>query len=145
VAAPIITCPHCGKRNRVPARAEGIPRCANCHNLLPWAVDADSSSFDAEVDASIPVLVDFWAAWCGPCKWVTPTIEALANEKAGQLKVVRLDVDKEPAIASRYGVQGIPTLLLMRAGEEVDRLVGAASKDQLESWLQSQLGLAPAR
>ena len=68
MAASIVTCPNCGKRNRVAPQADGVPRCANCHQLLPWVVEADPAAFDAEVTASVPVLVDLWAAWCMPCK-----------------------------------------------------------------------------
>jgi thioredoxin 2 len=130
-----VTCPHCGKRNRVGASREGVPRCANCHNLLPWIVDADREDFDAQIAASVPVLVDFWAPWCGPCRMVSPAVEAAGRDLTGQLKVVKLNVDEAPDISARYGVQGIPLLVLLRDGEEVDRLVGAVSPQQLRAWL----------
>jgi thioredoxin 2 len=107
--------------------------------LLPWIVDADDDSFDEEVEASVPVVVDFWAPWCGPCKWVAPTVDQLAEERAGKLKVVRVDVDAAPATANRYGIQSIPTLMTVRDGKEVDRLTGAAAKPQLDAWLDRQL------
>jgi thioredoxin 2 len=138
----VIVCPHCGKRNRVAATASGVPRCGNCHNLLPWVVDADAESFDAEIQASVPVLVDFWAPWCGPCRMVTPAVEAQARERAGELKVVKLNVDAAPAIAARFGVQGIPLLVLMRDGHEVDRQVGAVPPAQLGAWLDQHLATA---
>ena len=141
--ATVVTCPHCGKKNRLAPRAEGVPRCGNCHQLLPWIVDAGAADFDAEVNASVPVLVDMWAAWCGPCKMVTPLLEDLARADAGRLKLVKLNVDEAPDIAARFGVQGIPTLLLMVDGNEVDRLVGAAPRPQIESWLEPHLP-APA-
>ena len=130
-----ITCPHCGKRNRVGASREGVPRCATCHNLLPWIVDADREDFDAQIAASVPVLVDFWAPWCGPCRMVSPAVEAAGRDLTGQLKVVKLNVDEAPDISARYGVQGIPLLVLLRDGEEVDRLVGAVPPQQLRAWL----------
>jgi thioredoxin 2 len=130
-----ITCPHCGKRNRVGASREGLPRCGNCHNLLPWIVDADREDFDAQIAASVPVLVDFWAPWCGPCRMVSPAVEAAGRDLTGQLKVVKLNVDEAPDISARYGVQGIPLLVLMRDGEEIDRLVGAVPPQQLRAWL----------
>ena len=139
MAASIVTCPNCGKRNRVAPQAEGVPRCANCHNLLPWLVDAGAHDFDAELAASVPVLIDLWAPWCGPCKIIEPVLHDLARTRAGELKVVRVNVDDEPAIAERFQVRGIPLLVLMRDGREVDRLTGAAPKPQLEAWLQERL------
>jgi thioredoxin 2 len=142
VAASIVTCPHCGKKNRLRPQADGVPRCAHCHNLLPWIVDADESSFDEEVRASVPVLVDFWAAWCGPCRMVSPVVEKVGRDSAGKLKVVKLDVDGAPQIAGRYGVQGIPLLVLIVDGEEADRMVGAVPEAQLRKWLEPHLGAA---
>jgi thioredoxin 2 len=139
MAATIITCPNCGKRNRVRPQAEGVPRCASCHHLLPWIVDAPADAFDEEVNASVPVLLDMWAAWCMPCRQVTPVVEDLARTHAGRVKLVKLDVDAAPAIAARFTVQGIPTLLLMRDGQEVDRMVGAAPRQQIEQWLERHL------
>jgi thioredoxin 2 len=138
----VIVCPHCGKKNRVAPAADGVPRCGNCHNLLPWIVDADAESFDAELEAVVPVLIDFWAPWCGPCRMVSPAVEAQARERAGELKVVKLDVDAAPAVAARFGVQGIPLLVLMRDGQEVDRLVGAVPPAQLSAWLDQHLAAA---
>jgi thioredoxin 2 len=139
-----VTCPHCGTRNRVGARADGVPRCANCHNHLPWIVDATAEDFDAEITASVPVLVDFWAPWCGPCRMVSPAVEAAGRDLAGRLKVVKLNVDEAPAISARYGVQGIPLLVLMRDAQEVDRLVGAVPPQQLRAWLDRHLAPAAA-
>jgi thioredoxin 2 len=134
-----ITCPHCGKRNRIGVAAEGVPRCGNCHNLLPWIVDAGNEDFDAQVTASVPVLVDFWAPWCGPCRMVSPAVEAAGRELAGRLKVVKLNIDEAPGISQRHSVQGIPLLVLLRDGREEDRLVGAVPPPQLRSWLEQHL------
>lgn len=137
--ASIVTCPNCGKKNRLRPANDGVPRCGNCQHLLPWLVDATADDFEQELKASVPVLVDFWAPWCGPCKWVSPAVAELARAKVGKVKVVKLDVDTAHKIASRFGVQGLPTLMLVRDGQEVDRLVGAAPKPQLESWLEDHL------
>jgi thioredoxin 2 len=138
-ATATIRCPNCGKLNRVAAVAEGIPRCGACQTALPWIVDVDEQTFDPAVRAAVPVLVDFWAPWCGPCRMVTPAVEQMAREYAGRLKAVKLDIDQAPAVAARYGVQSIPLLVLIRDGEEVARQVGAVPPQQLRRWLESQL------
>ena len=138
----IIACPHCGKKNRVGPRSDGVPRCGNCHNLLPWIVDAMPETFDAEIRASVPVLVDFWAPWCGPCRMVSPAVEAQARNRPGQVKVVKLDVDTAPDIGARYQAMSIPLLVLIRDGQEVDRMVGAVPERQLREWLDRNLAAA---
>ena len=112
----------------------------------PWIVDVAEADFQRDVlDASRlrPVVVDFWAPWCGPCKWVSPLIDEVGRQHAGRLKVVRLDTDQAPAIAERYQVRGIPTLLVIQNGEEVDRIVGAVRRPELAQWLERHIG-APA-
>ena len=142
MAATTVTCPNCGKKNRLRPRAEGVPRCAVCQTLLPWIVDADKGSFDEEIRASVPVLVDFWAPWCGPCRMVSPVVEKLGRDNAGRMKVVKLDIDGAPEIAGRYGAQSIPLLLLIEGGEEVDRHLGAAPEPHLRRWLEPHLPAA---
>jgi thioredoxin 2 len=144
MAAAIVTCPNCGTKNRAGPKTEGVPRCAKCHELLPWEVETTAADFDAEINASVPVVVDFWAPWCGPCRMIAPALESLAKKHAGHLKIVRLNVDEAPAIAGRYQVQGIPLLVLIRDGEEKDRLVGAVPEQQIEQWLQPHLDQAAA-
>jgi thioredoxin 2 len=131
----VIACPHCATKNRVGPRPEGIPRCGNCHQPLPWIADATPDTFEDEITSSIPVLVDFWAPWCGPCRMVSPVVEAQARERPGELKVVKLDIDTAPEISERYQVQSIPLLVLLREGKEVARLVGAVPAAQLRIWL----------
>ena len=131
----IISCSACGAKNRVGPVASGHPRCAKCRTPLPWLVDADTASFAEETRASVPVVVDFWAAWCGPCRMIAPTLQALATRQAGRLKVVKVDVDANPQLAARYGAQSIPLLVALRDGREVDRIVGALPPAALEARL----------
>ena len=136
----ILTCPHCGKRNRVPTAAAGKPRCANCHQWLPWIAAAGDADFaDVAEKSSVPVLVDLWATWCGPCRMVSPALEQLATERAGQLKLVKVDVDKAPAISQRFAVQAVPTLLLLDHGQVLGRQSGAAPVAALRNWLDQAL------
>jgi thioredoxin 2 len=141
----IIACPNCATKNRVRATASGVPRCSVCETLLPWIVEATADTFEQETTSSLPVLVDFWAPWCGPCRMVSPLVERLGAENAGRLKVVKLNVDDAPAIAARYSVQGIPLLVLIRDGQEVDRLVGAVPLERLHAWLDPHLEPAGKR
>src|SRR4051812_3246422 len=143
MATSVGSCVNCGRRNRVRSQREGIPRCSVCHHALPWIVDAGPADFDEELQASVPVLVDFWAAWCGPCRMVTPVVEELARTAAGRIKVVKLDVDGAPEIGARYQAQSIPLLVLHREGREVDRRVGALPPQALRQWLDPQLAPPP--
>jgi thioredoxin 2 len=135
-----IRCPNCGRRNRVPSAAAGTPRCGNCHQPLPWIVDAGDATF-AEVaeKSAVPVLVDLWAPWCGPCRMVSPALAELASEMAGKIKLVKVNVDHSPELQRRFGVQSIPTLLVLRKGHEIARQVGAAPAPQLREWLAGAL------
>jgi thioredoxin 2 len=143
-SSTIIACPKCAAKNRVRASSTGVPRCSACHTLLAWIVEASADTFDAEIAASVLVLVDFWAPWCGPCRMVSPAVERIGRESAGHLKVVKLNVDEAPAIAARYDVRGIPLLVLFRDGAEVDRLVGAVPYEQLRKWVERHLEPAGA-
>jgi thioredoxin 2 len=119
--------------------SDGVPRCGNCHELLTWLVDADDESFEAELQSSLPVLIDLWAPWCGPCKWVSPAIEEAATTHRGELKVVKVNVDEAPRTAARFEVRGIPTLVVLRDGQEVDRIAGAPSRADLMAWIERHL------
>ena len=138
----IIKCPSCGTKNRIRPAVQGVPRCSVCHHALPWIVEADADGFDEATIASMPVLVDFWAPWCGPCRMVAPVVAKMAHAYAGRLKVVKLNIDNAPAIASRFGVQGIPLLLLLRDGQEIDRVVGAVPPAALQEFLGQHLSTA---
>ena len=131
----IITCPSCGARNRVGPIPQGTPRCPSCKSALPWVIDADTATFAEQTTASVPVVVDFWAAWCGPCRMISPVLEDLAKRYAGQLKVVKVDVDANPELATRFGAQSIPLLVVIRDGQEIDRIVGALPRAALEQRL----------
>ena len=131
----IISSPNCNARNRVAPIAQGVPRCPRCKSNLPWVVDGDTGTFTAETTASVPVVVDFWAAWCGPCRMISPVLEDLAKRHVGHLKVVKVDVDANPVLATRFGAQSIPLLVVIQDGEEVDRIVGALPRAALEQRL----------
>jgi thioredoxin 2 len=137
VTGGIVACPACGKRNRTPVAASGTPACASCRAALPWLVEATPDDLDAALDARVPVVVDLWAPWCGPCRLVAPILERAARARAGRLKVVKVNVDELPEVSARYGVQGIPTLLLLDRGREVARQVGALPAAAFDRWLDS--------
>ena len=142
----LTTCPRCGRRNRLPAAARGRPRCSACHADLPWLVETGDGDFDAVVTESrLPVLVDVWAPWCGPCRAVTPVVEQLARERAGRLKVTKVNADTAPATSSRLQVTGIPTLLLFVEGREQARLVGAQPAASIQRWVDQHLAAHGSR
>ncbi len=136
----LIRCPNCGRRNRVPAVAAGTPRCGHCHQPLPWIVNAGDDTF-AEIAeaASVPVIVDLWAPWCGPCRMVSPALAQLATEMAGRVKLVKVNVDDSPKLQQRFGVQAIPTLMVLRKGQVVVRRAGAAPVSDLRAWVEEAI------
>jgi thioredoxin 2 len=128
----LAVCAGCGAKNRLRTPPKGqLPACGKCGAVLPWLLNATDSSFAAELEAPVPVLVDFWAPWCGPCRMVAPVLEELAREQAGKLKVVKLNVDENPQTAGRYRVQSIPTLMLFGGGQALTTVVGALPKGAL--------------
>jgi len=136
----VTVCPVCGRKNRVPAAASGVPRCGQCHSSLPWIADADDESFATVVESAVlPVLVDLWAPWCGPCRMVSPALEALARSHAGRVKLVKINVDDSPRTGGRYSVQIIPPLLVIDHGEVIARQAGAAPEHVLRAWLDEAL------
>jgi thioredoxin 2 len=135
-----VRCTNCGRQNRVPAVADGVPHCGDCHEPLPWIADAGDDTFtDVAERASIPVLVDLWAQWCAPCRQVTPTLDQVTRDLAGQVKLVKVDIDRAPRTQARFGVQAVPTLLLLREGKVIDRQAGAAPAAALRAWVEKNL------
>jgi len=140
VVSAVIRCGQCGQANRVPAAAAGTPRCGTCHQLLPWIADADEATFGDVADAAkIPVIIDLWAPWCGPCRAVSPALEQLARDLAGRVKLVKVNVDTSPQISQRFKAQAIPTLLVLRRGQVAARQTGAAPLAALRSWVENAL------
>ncbi|MEO8465509.1 MAG: thioredoxin TrxC [Gammaproteobacteria bacterium] len=138
----VIRCSHCGASNRVPQDklAQGLtPKCGQCKAPLVAAtgpMTVTDATFAADVERSpLPVLVDAWAPWCGPCRMVGPIVDELATELAGKVRVAKLNVDDNPGIAARFDVRSIPTMLVMVNGREVDRIVGALPKAAIRARL----------
>jgi thioredoxin 2 len=146
----LMRCPACGTNNRVPRAklAQGLrPVCGRCKAPLAGGAAAGTgpvtvtdATFAATVAGSaLPVLLDLWAPWCGPCRTVGPIVDQVAHERAGRVLVGKLNVDDNPMTASRFGVQSIPTLLILRGGREVDRIVGAVPKQEILRRLDAAL------
>lgn len=127
----ILTCAACGRKNRIRPSERGTPHCGSCGKALPWLVNAGDDTFGIEARASVAVVVDLWAPWCGPCRFVSPILEQLAREYAGRIKVVKVNVDENPALAMQFDAQSIPTLLVLKGGRVMDRIVGAMPKTDL--------------
>lgn len=140
MAGNLVKCPHCGRTNRVPSATAGSPRCGNCHRPLPWIADAGDDTFAEIAEASsLPVIVDLWAPWCGPCRMVSPALEQLATDLAGQVKLVKVNVDESPRLQQRFGVRSIPTLLVLRRGQVIAQQVGAVPQPALRTWVDEAL------
>ena len=133
----MVECPGCGATNRVATdRLQGRlePVCGKCRSPLPVGKPqpVTDASFAQDVERSpLPVLVDAWAPWCGPCHMIAPVIDQLASELAGRVRVVKLNVDDNPQTAARFNLRSIPTLLVLKGGREIDRLVGVQSKQEI--------------
>lgn len=135
----ITTCPSCKTRNRVPVASAGRPQCASCHKPLPWLVNATDSDLDAALNTDYLVLIDLWAPWCGPCTMVAPILERLSVRYAGQVKVVKVNVDNNPGSSARFEAHSIPTLVMTRHGAVVDRIVGAQNETALAQRIEALL------
>jgi len=134
-----LVCSNCGASNRIRPSERGAPHCGRCGKPLGWVVDANESSFEVEVRAQPTVVLDLWAPWCGPCRFVSPILDDLAHELAGRLKVVKVNVDENPSLARRFEALSITTIVVLRDGSVVNRIVGALPKPQLEAQIKPWL------
>lgn len=141
--AQIIACPHCHTRVRVPlAKLRDDPLCAKCKQsvLKGSPIELDAAAFHTHAErGTFPVLVDFWAPWCGPCKTMAPVLDRVAEQMQAKIQVGKVNTDQEQALAQRFGIRAIPTLILFRDGKELARQSGALDGGSLTRWLEGSL------
>jgi thioredoxin 2 len=144
----IRSCPSCGKKNRVLySRLGGAVRCGSCGTALPppaepLAVDQGEALTGLLRESGLPVLVDFWAPWCGPCRTVAPEMAKVAERNAGKLLVVKVNTDVDPRVGAEHRIQSIPTMAVFQGGREVSRTMGARPAAQIEGFVRQALGVA---
>jgi thioredoxin 2 len=145
---PIIrACAQCGQKNRIPAKhLSDAGRCGNCKASLPPVespLEVDAEQFDEIVqNAKVPVLADFWAAWCGPCRIAAPEVERTAKNMAGKAIVIKVDTERHPQVAAQFSIRGIPTFIVFSAGKPVIQQAGVVDHQQLEGWIRSAVPAA---
>jgi thioredoxin 2 len=138
-----IVCPHCRTINRVPAaRLADCPNCGQCHEPLftGYPIALTASDFDAHVTRSdLPLVVDFWAPWCGPCRMMAPAYEQAAKMLEPQVRLAKVNTEQEQALGARFGIQSIPTMIVFRGGREVARQSGALSAQDIVRWVRTHV------
>ena len=137
----LIPCPHCNGLNRIPAERLGDqPKCGRCKGevLLNKPFELTQGDYASQIKGDLPLLVDVWADWCGPCKSFAPVFEQAAGQLAGKCRLAKLDSEENPQLSAQLGIRSIPSLILFRNGREVARQSGAFPLPQLMSWLRSQ-------
>ena len=141
--ALVVACPSDGALNRLPrTRLGSSPKCGKCGNPLfqARAVDLTAASFDRHVlKSDLPVVIDFWAAWCGPCRMMSPNFEAAAALLEPKVRLAKLDTEAEQTIAGRYAIRGIPSMIMIRKGKEIDRTSGAMPTAAIVQWVEQAL------
>jgi thioredoxin 2 len=139
-----VVCPHCNSVNRIPENKDALKaKCGRCHQAVYTSkpVPASAKSFETHIQHNdIPVVVDFWAQWCGPCKAMAPIYEQIASEFEPEIRFLKVDTEAEPELAARYNIRSIPTLMLFQRGHVVAHQAGALDAQTLRSWLRRYVG-----
>ena len=140
----VVACPTDATLNRVPrARLDGNPKCGRCHNPLfaGKVVELNGANFDSHaLKSDLPIVIDFWAEWCGPCRMMTPNFEMAAPRLEPRVRLGKLDTEAEAAIAGRYGIRSIPSMVMLKKGREIARTSGAMPTSAIVDWVEKSLG-----